>query len=64
VGQQFVGALTVSGPKYRLEATGVDRILPVLFRHASELTRVLGGDPSVFPQAKQKSRSAKRSARA
>ena len=64
VGQQFVGALTISGPKYRLEATGVDRILPVLFRHASELTRVLGGDPSVFPQMKPKSRSAKRSARA
>ena len=64
VGQQFVGALTVSGPKYRLEGGGVERILPVLFRHASELTRVLGGDPGVFPQSKKKSRSAKRSARA
>ena len=34
VGQQFVGALTVSGPKYRLEGGGVERILPVLFRRA------------------------------
>ena len=64
VGQQFVGALTISGPKYRLEATGVDRILPVLFRHASELTRVLGGDSTVYPQPKPKRRSAKRRARA
>jgi len=64
VGQQFVGALTVSGPKYRLEGGGVERILPVLFRHASELTRVLGGDPTVFPRPKSKRRSTKRSARA
>jgi DNA-binding IclR family transcriptional regulator len=63
VGQQFVGALTVSGPKYRVEAAGVERILPVLFRHASELTRVLGGDPAVFPLARKKPRSAKRAAR-
>ena len=63
VGQQFVGALTVSGPKYRLEGGGVERILPVLFRHASELTRVLGGDPSVFPAIKSKRRATSRSAR-
>ena len=63
VGQQFVGALTVSGPKYRLEGGGVERILPVLFRHASELTRVLGGDSSVFPAVKLKRRQRSRSAR-
>ena len=63
VGQQFVGALTVSGPKYRLEAAGVERILPVLFRHASELTRVLGGDPAMFPVVKAKKRPAKRATR-
>ncbi len=58
VGQQFIGALTVSGPKYRLEAGGIERILPVLFRHASELTRVLGGDSSIYP-ARQKRQVAK-----
>ena len=63
VGQQFVGALTVSGPRYRLESGGIERILPVLFRHASELTRVLGGDPSAFPPRKLKRRAPKRLAR-
>lgn len=63
VGQQFVAALTVSGPKYRIEAAGLEQILPVLFRHASELTRVLGGDPSVFPAIKPKARARGRSAR-
>lgn len=63
VGQQFIGALTISGPRYRLEATGEEKILPVLFRHAIELTRVLGGDPGVFPTVKQKRGSPKRAAR-
>jgi DNA-binding IclR family transcriptional regulator len=42
--QRFVGALSVSGPRYRIEALGVQAILPVLFRHARKLTRTLGGD--------------------
>ncbi|HEU4646604.1 MAG TPA: IclR family transcriptional regulator [Burkholderiales bacterium] len=44
-GQKFIGALSVSGPRYRIEALGVKRILPVLFKHARNLTRTLGGDP-------------------
>jgi len=64
VGQQFVGALTISGPRYRFEAVGVDKMLPVLFRHAIDLTRVLGGDPGVFPKLKQKRPSTKRASRA
>jgi DNA-binding IclR family transcriptional regulator len=64
VGQQFIGALTISGPKYRVEAAGVDKILPVLFRHAIELTRALGGDPGVFPVLKMKRASTKRASRA
>jgi len=64
VGQKFMGALSVSGPKYRIEALGIEQILPVLFRNASELTRVLGGDPAAFPvitakRRKGKSREAK-----
>jgi DNA-binding IclR family transcriptional regulator len=61
VGQKLIGALSVSGPKYRIEALGIERILPVLFKNSIELTRVLGGDPSVFPAARPKRRSGKRS---
>jgi len=42
--QKFIGALSVSGPRYRIEALGVHAILPVLFRHARNLTRTLGGN--------------------
>ena len=42
---RFIGALSVSGPRYRIEAMGVQSILPVLFRQARNLCRVLGGDP-------------------
>lgn len=42
--QKFLGALSVSGPRYRIEAMGVPSILPVLFRHARNLCRVFGGD--------------------
>src|SRR5215203_1196757 len=45
--QKFVGALSVSGPRYRIEELGVKRVLPVLFKHAHALTRILGGDPEV-----------------
>lgn len=45
--QKFVGALSISGPRYRIEALGVKRVLPVLFKHAHALTRTLGGDPAV-----------------
>jgi DNA-binding IclR family transcriptional regulator len=43
--QKFLGALSVSGPRYRIEAMGVQSIIPVLFRHARNLCRVFGGDP-------------------
>jgi DNA-binding IclR family transcriptional regulator len=43
--QKFIGALSVSGPRYRIEAMGVQSILPVLFRQARHLCRVFGGDP-------------------
>jgi len=44
--QQFRGALTVSGPRYRIDALGVDPILRILFKHARNLTTTLGGDPA------------------
>ena len=45
--QKFVGALSISGPRYRIEELGVKRVLPVLFKHSHALTRTLGGDPVV-----------------
>jgi DNA-binding IclR family transcriptional regulator len=44
--QRLVGALNVSGPRYRIEALGEDTIVPILFKHAQALTRTLGGDPA------------------
>lgn len=45
VGERLWGALTLSGPRYRMESIPVERVLAVLFRHARELTAALGGDP-------------------
>lgn len=44
VEQKFVGALSVSGPRYRIEALGAEAIIPVLFKHARSLTHTLGGN--------------------
>ncbi len=48
--QKLIGALSISGPRYRIEAE-LERLLPPLLKYGRELTRVLGGDPSalVFP---------------
>ena len=43
-GGRIVGALSVSGPRYRIEALGEQRIVPVLFTYAHLLTRTFGGD--------------------
>lgn len=41
--QRLIGALAVSGPRYRIEALGVDPILRVLLKHACQLTNAFGG---------------------
>ncbi len=49
-GNKLMGALSVSGPRYRLEATGEDNIVPVLYKYAKLLTQTFGGnvdDPSL-----------------
>ena len=51
VNQKLAGALAVSGPRYRIEATSIETILPALFKHARELTRVFGGNPDIFRSA-------------
>ncbi len=50
-GNKLMGALSVSGPRYRLEATGEAKIVPVIFKHARQLTQTFGGnvdDPSLI----------------
>jgi len=59
VDQRFIGALSVSGPRYRIEAMGTKQILQVLFAHARDLTRILGGNPDVLPAANVKSPGAR-----
>ena len=43
-GNRLMGALSVSGPRYRLEELGEASIVPVLFKYAKELTRTCGGN--------------------
>jgi DNA-binding IclR family transcriptional regulator len=43
-GDVLFGALSVSGPRYRIEALGTARILPSLFKHAGDLSALLGWD--------------------
>lgn len=43
---KLMGALSVSGPRYRLEATGEAPIVQMLFKYAKELTQTFGGNGS------------------
>jgi len=43
VHQRLVGALTVSGPKYRLDEAALEAIAPALQKYAAELTDLFGG---------------------
>jgi DNA-binding IclR family transcriptional regulator len=50
-GNKLMGALSVSGPRYRLEATGEGKIVPVLFKYAKQLSATFGGnvdDPTLM----------------
>ena len=58
---RLMGALSVSGPRYRLEATGEAAIVPVLFKYAKELTSTFGGnvdDPTLMVWNRSPSRGA------
>jgi len=61
---RLVGALNVSGPRYRLEALGEQRIVPVVFEHAKALTRMFGGDPGAAEFAGWQTRKSSRAAAA
>ena len=63
-GNRPMGALSVSGPRYRLEATGEDKIVPVLFKHARQLSATFGAnvdDPSLMGWAPPASATRSRS---
>jgi DNA-binding IclR family transcriptional regulator len=45
-GNRLVGAINVSGPRYRIEALGEAKIVPALFKYAQTLTTTFGGDAS------------------
>ncbi len=46
--QTLMGALSVSGPRYRLEARGAQSMFPTLLRAGRDLTALLGGDTAAF----------------
>lgn len=61
-GNKLMGALSVSGPRYRLEATGEARIVAVLFQYAKQLSTTFGGnvdDPTLMGWNKAAARAAK-----
>lgn len=44
----LAGVLNISVPRFRLEQLALESLAPVLFRYASELTRLYGGEADVF----------------
>lgn len=48
VGDELIGVLNISVPRFRLEKISLESFLPVLFKHAIELTRLCGGRKDVF----------------
>lgn len=48
VRNELLGVLSISGPRYRLEAHGLESFAPVLLRHAAALTNECGGDVRLF----------------
>lgn len=63
-GNRLVGAISVSGPRYRIEALGEAKIVPVLFKHAQQLTRTFGGDVAAPAFAAWNKRPAAKASRA
>ena len=61
-GNRLIGALNVSGPRYRIEALGEERIVPVLFAQAHALTKMFAGDPEAFAGWQLRGRAATQAA--
>ncbi|HEY6255684.1 MAG TPA: IclR family transcriptional regulator [Xanthobacteraceae bacterium] len=47
-GQALVGAVTISGPRARLDAAAARRCVPILMKAVAQATRDLGGDARIF----------------
>ncbi len=58
LGQQLVGALTISAPLSRFDKRAADKWEPLVLAQAAALTRALGGDVSVYPSTRTHSRAA------
>jgi len=54
--RRLVGALSVSGPRYRIHSAGAANFLPTLFKQARLLTHSLDGDRDVFPRSTRRFR--------
>jgi len=65
VGQRFIGALAVSGPRYRVTPDHVQPIVRVLLKHAGQLTSALGGRTDAYPAPprRERARTTRRSER-
>lgn len=50
VGDELVGVLNISVPRFRLEQTSLESFIPVLFKYAAELTGMCGGRQEIFKQ--------------
>jgi len=61
---RVVGALSISGPRYRIHSAGAANFLPALFKQGRLLTRNLGGDPDAFPKATRSLRQRAKAGRA
>lgn len=56
--QRLVGAIGVSGPRYRLEARGAESLVPPVLVAARELTGLFGGDTTPFDRPDSSDRAA------
>ena len=64
INQRFIGALAVSGPRYRFDDEHVPAIVKSLFRRAAELTAAFGGDASIYPSSKSRRNGSRAKGRA
>lgn len=50
-GGAIAGALSISGPRYRLEEHGTRSFVPALLAAGKRLSAAFGADPAVYPEA-------------
>lgn len=45
------GALSLSGPRYRIETLELAKVVPILWKYAAQVTKLFGGEPTVYPSS-------------